>query len=153
MKKIFLSIIALVMVLPLTATANTKLVFVGGKRPSIRTVRGLRFSPHMAGGALDVVVDPSASNAAVFRVQGKKNRRFKLCIVGDAIRLKRIRGGGPEIIVNHFRYGGDLSPGGIGRFSGRGTCINARLGGTAHVAHDTMPGRYRSRGTIRIIYI
>ncbi len=121
------------------------------KKPKIIVVHGLNFGSYVAGGVLQAVVKPSAEGAAVFNLRGEANARFQLLIVGNQIQVTNQTDHG-QITINHFRFGGNVSPEGKGRFDPRGEVNNVRIGAVAQLNRQAKPGKYNGKSIVRITY-
>jgi len=76
-------------------------------------------------------------------------------VVEDSVLLATGNGIGPheKILVDGFSLGGDMNSGGNGYFNEQGEVENLRIGATAHVNANNIPGRYVSTATFRLNYL
>lgn len=120
--------------------------------PSIQNTHPLQLGAYVAGGSLQIHVSPTDAQAAVFRLTGQSGKRFRLMILGDRLLLRGLRYG-QIVSVQHFRFGGDISALGAGRFDLQGCLNNVRLGASWQLDRYLKADKYTGKSIIRIIYI
>ncbi len=121
---------------------------------TITEVASLRFPEQIAGSAATVLVRPEDSGAAVFDATGEADRAVTASVLEASIEMITDDGIGAQkrITVDQFAMGGSVDPLGGGAFDAAGTLNNIRVGGTANVNADNIPGDYVGTATFRLVY-
>ena len=120
---------------------------------TVATELVLIFPPILSGTQTNVTVNPADSNAALFTAIGSPDALVVGGIVESGIVM--ITGSGSaneQIAVDSFVTGGDMNGAGIASFSETGVLDDLRIGATAHIKIDTLPGAYSGNATFRLLY-
>lgn len=114
----------------------------------------LSFGEVIAGSATTVTTAPDDGNAVAFAAVGEPLRAVTGSIVEDSIVLISGEGSTPQeqITVDSFQTGGSLSEDGSAVFDTEGTLNDLRIGATAHVEAEDVPGNYIATATFRLVY-
>lgn len=114
----------------------------------------LNFPSVVAGQDNTVTTAVDSSDAVIFSATGEANASVIGSVVEDFVVMTTGEGiTEPErIIVDGFLTGGDLGDTGNGVFNTSGELSNLRIGATAHVQANDVPGYYSSSATFRLTY-
>ncbi|GEM_PF-5743793 len=120
---------------------------------TVTTDLSLTFPPILSGTQTDLTVNPSDTNAAVFIAVGSPDMQVVGGIVESSIVMIAGSGSANERIpVDSFVTGGDMDTAGTASFSKSGTLDDLRVGATAHIKNNTLPGAYSGNATFRLLY-
>ncbi len=116
----------------------------------ITEVKNLQFPATLSGAALDVVVATGDTGAAEFSATGTASKSFTKSVVESSITLQLDGNSGglstKEIVVDTFSLAGPVA------FDGSGNATGLKVGGTAHVLAEDLPGQYSGVATFRMVY-
>lgn len=110
--------------------------------------QSIQFPSAKPGRDTSVVVRPGDIGAAVFSATGVPHERVTAILLDDEVVISTHGGGSGvrEIVVTGFVIGGEQA------FDRRGTLSGMRLGATATVKPDNVPGVYHGTSTFRIVH-
>ncbi|MBF0351820.1 MAG: DUF4402 domain-containing protein [SAR324 cluster bacterium] len=111
----------------------------------------------------DIIVDPEDSGAAVFDVKGFPYQEVRVFILHDETYMYPVditqnssNSSGDRVIkVMRFTYGGSLRDhgrGGEGYLNAQGMLTNMRIGATAKLQNQPVPGAYLGQLILRVVY-
>ncbi|MDH5527091.1 MAG: DUF4402 domain-containing protein [Nitrospirota bacterium] len=155
------------MVRPGAALVGALLMLLGSVLPvhaknhwalAVTLIQGMSFPPSEQGLTTTFIVAPLDPTAAVFDAAGQKGQTINVSVVEVSINMTT--GGGTlpseQIPVDTWTFGGSLvDVGGAGQanFTNVGTLTNMRVGASAHVTFDDVPGAYLGSATMRAVYL
>ncbi len=120
----------------------------------ITETNALSFVETTAGSDQTVVTAPADGIAAQFTATGEASRAVTGSVVESSVTLTT--GAGlttPEqMTVDTFTTGGDMSGAGAATFSVGGALSDLRIGATANVLTEDVPGTYAGSATFRLVY-
>lgn len=116
--------------------------------------QGLTFPATTAGAPATVVVAPADATAAVFTATGEPSTPVTGSVVEASITMTTGTGlTTPEqMTVDTFTTGGDMNAAGAATFDGAGALNNLRIGASANVLAEDLPGVWSGTATFRLIY-
>lgn len=121
---------------------------------SLTLKSSLSFPSISAGKDTTVVTQADSNDAVIFSASGEANTYITGSVVEDFVVMTTGEGknGSERIIVDSFSTGGDLNETGTGMFDNNGELNDLRIGATAHVQANDIPGYYSSSATFRLTY-
>ena len=102
--------------------------------------------------AINLVTNPSDSDAAVFDANGTANQPITVTTKESFIWL---RSGNQKIMIQDFTFGGsvtDIGGSGTGSFDISGNLTNIRVGATVVIPASPVPGSYTGILTFKLVY-
>lgn len=114
----------------------------------------LNFPSTTAGNSATVTTDPADTGSVHFVATGEPNAAITGTILENQVTLTTSDGLGSEkqITVDNFVTGGDMNESGLATFDENGALDNLRIGATAHIDADNIPGSYSTTATYRVVY-
>jgi hypothetical protein len=120
----------------------------------ITETNALSFVETTAGSDQTVITAPGDGIAATFTATGEASRAVTGSVVESSVVLTT--GAGvttPEqMTIDTFTTGGDMSGAGATSFDGSGDLSDLRIGATANVLTEDVPGVYAGSATFRLVY-
>ena len=120
----------------------------------ITETNALSFVETTAGSDQTVTTAPGDGIAATFTATGEASRAVTGSVVEPSVVLTT--GAGvttPEqMTIDTFTTGGDMSGAGAASFDGSGDLSDLRVGATANVLTEDVPGVYAGSATFRLVY-
>lgn len=119
----------------------------------ITETNALSFVETVAGTAQDVITAPSDGIAAQFTATGELLRAVTGSVVESSVVITTGDGADStkQMTIQDFTLGGDLV-GGTANFDASGDLSDLRVGATAKVEADDIPGDYAGSATFRLVY-
>ena len=120
----------------------------------ITETNALSFVDTVAGTTQDVVTGPADALAAQFSATGEPSRPVTGSVVESSVEVTTGDGVGStkRMTIQDFTTGGDMSGAGSASFDGSGDLSDLRVGATAKVESDDIPGDYAGTATFRLVY-
>ncbi|OUS04022.1 hypothetical protein A9Q81_06290 [Gammaproteobacteria bacterium 42_54_T18] len=114
----------------------------------------LSFPAVIAGENKTLITHPASSDAVIFSATGESSAPVTGTVVESFVVMKTGSGldESEKIQVDSFITGGELSTDGTGIFDTNGELSNLRIGASAHIEENDVPGDYSSTATFRLTY-
>ena len=114
----------------------------------------LSFADTTSGQDTVISTAPDNANAVIFSATGEPNRAVTGSVVESSVLMTTGTGttSDEQITVDSFQTGGTMDASGQATFDGSGQLDDLRIGASAHVESEDVPGAYSGNATFRLTY-